>query len=79
LGIWTESSLRWDSHINYIVGKENRVLGLKRRTIGSEDRVAIKTAFNALVCPNLEYAFRVEPVYLMVKYLHNKSRVVLLD
>ena len=33
----------------HIVGKENRVLGLKRRTIGSEDRVAIKTAFNALV------------------------------
>ena len=31
----------------HIVGKENRVLGLKRTTIGSEDRVAIKTAFNA--------------------------------
>ena len=23
LGIWIESSLRWDAHINYIVGKAN--------------------------------------------------------
>ena len=32
LGIWIESSLGWDSHINYIVGKANRVLGLIRTT-----------------------------------------------
>ena len=28
-------SLRWDTHINYIVGKANGVLGLIRRTFGS--------------------------------------------
>ena len=59
LGIWIESSLRWDSRVNYIVGKENRVLGLIRRTIGSKDPVAIKAA---LVRPILEYASHVEPV-----------------
>ena len=41
LGIWIESSLRWDAHINYIVGKANRVLGLIRRTFGSKDPVPI--------------------------------------
>ena len=56
LGIWIESSLRWDAHINYIVGKANRVLGLIRRTFGSKDPVPIKTAFIALVRPVLEYA-----------------------
>ena len=44
LGIWIESSLRWDSHINFTVGKENEVLGLMKRTFGSKDPVAIKTA-----------------------------------
>ena len=56
LGIWIESSLRWDSHINYIVGKANRVLGLMRRTFGSKDTVAVKTAYSVLVRPILEYA-----------------------
>ena len=55
LGIWIESSLGWDSHINYIVGKANRVLGLIRRTFGSKDPVAVKTAYNVLVSPILEY------------------------
>ena len=49
LGIWIESSLRWDSHINYIVGKANRVLGLIRRTFGSKDPVAVKTAYKVLI------------------------------
>ena len=54
LGIWIESSLRWDAHINYIVGKANRVLGLIRRTFGSKDPVPIKTAFIALSQRKLE-------------------------
>ena len=54
LGIWIESSLRWDAHINDIVGKANRVLGLIRRTFGPKDPVAIKTTVNALVRPILE-------------------------
>ena len=53
LGIWIESSLRWDAHINYIVGKANRELGLIRRTLGSKDPVLIKTAYIALVRPIL--------------------------
>ena len=70
LGIWIESSLRWDAHINYIVGKANRVLGLIRRTFGSKDPVPIKTAFIALVRPILEYACPVWNPYL-VKHIHS--------
>ena len=70
LGIWIESSLRWDSHINYIVGKANRVLGLIRRTFGSKDPVAVKTAYNVLVRPILEYACPVWNPHL-VKHIHS--------
>ena len=74
LGIWIESSLRWDAHIDYIVGKANRVLGLIRRTFGPKDPVAIKTAFNALVRPILEYAWPVWNPYL-VKHIHSIESV----
>ena len=70
LGIWIESSLGWDSHINYIVGKANRMLGLIRRTFGSKDPVAVKTAYNVLVRPILEYACPVWNPHL-VKHIHS--------
>ena len=70
LGIWIESSLRWDAHINGIVGKANRVLGLIRRTFGPKDLVEIKIAFNALVRPILEYSCPVWNPYL-VKHIHS--------
>ena len=70
LGIWIESSLGWDSHINYIVGKANRVLSLIRRTFGSKDPVAVKTAYNVLVRPILEYACPVWNPHL-VKHIHS--------
>ena len=53
-----------------IVVKANRVLGLTRRTFRSKDPVAIKTAFNALVRPILEYACPVWNPYL-VKHIHS--------
>ena len=37
LGIWLDSSLSWDYHINSIYGKANRILGLIRRTFGPEE------------------------------------------
>ena len=55
---------------NYIVGKANRVLGQIRRTFRPKDPVAIKTAFNALVRPILEYACPVWNPYLVKGILH---------
>ena len=46
------------------------MLGLIRRTFGPKDPVAIKTAFNALVRPILEYACPVWNPYL-VKHIHS--------
>ena len=46
------------------------MLGLIRRTFGLKDAVAIKTAFNALVRPILEYACTVWNPYL-VKHIHS--------
>ena len=55
---------------HYIVGKANRVLGLIRRTFGSKDPVAVKTAYNVLVRPILEYACPVWNPHL-VKHIHS--------
>ena len=46
------------------------MLGLIRRTFGPKDLVAIKTAFNALVRPILEYACPVWNPYL-VKHIRS--------
>jgi len=70
LGIWIKSSLRWDSHINCIVGTANRVLGLIRRTFGSKDPVVVKTAYNVSVRPILEYACPVWNPHL-VKHIYS--------
>lgn len=74
LGIWIESSLSWDYHINTICGKANRVLGLIRRTFGSKNPVAIKTAFIALVRPILEYGCPVWNPYL-AKHIHSVESI----
>ena len=50
------------------------MLGLERRTFGLKDAVSIKTAFNALVRPILEYACPVWNPYL-VKHLHSVESI----
>ena len=56
LGVWLESSLSWDYHIDYICAKGNKVLGLIRRTFGSHNPEGVSTAYKTLVRPILEYA-----------------------
>ena len=65
LGLWLESSLSWDYHINSICAKANKVLGLIKRTFGSSKKTGIKTAFKALIIPILEYACPVWNPYLV--------------
>ena len=55
LGLWLESSLSWDYHINSICAKANKVLGLIKRTSGFSNKTGIMTAFMALVIPILEW------------------------
>ena len=68
LGVWLESSLSWDYHINYMCAKANKVLGLIRRTFGSNNPEGVSTAYKTLVRPILEYGCQVWNPYL-VKYI----------
>ena len=44
LGLWLESSLSWDYHINSICANPNKVLSLIKRTLGFPDKTGITTA-----------------------------------
>ena len=69
LGIWLDSTLSWDSHIDNICAKANRVLGLIRRTFGTKNKKGIEVAFQALVLPSLEYGCPVWNPHLK-KHIH---------
>ena len=62
LGLWLESSLSWDYHINSICAKANKVLGLIKRTFGYSNKTGIKTAFKALVIPSRVRLPSLEPL-----------------
>ena len=80
LGIWIESSLRWDPHINFIVGKANRVLGLIRRTFRSKDPVQSRQllTFQFALFWNMPVQHRTH-IWLNTYSVLNPSSVVLLD
>ena len=65
LGVWLESSLSLDYHINYICAKANKVLGLIRRTFGPNNSEGVSTAYKTLVRPILEYGCQVWNPYLV--------------
>ena len=56
LGITTDQHLRWNLHIDKVVAKANRMLGLIKRSCRDfEDRKTVRTLYCALVRSNLEY------------------------
>ena len=56
LGISTDQHLRWNLGIDKAVAKENRMLGLIKRTCRDfDDRKTLRTIYCALVRSNLEY------------------------
>ena len=65
LGLWLESPLSRDYHINSICTKANKVLDLIKRTFDYSNKTGIKTVFKALVIPILEYACLVWNPYLV--------------
>ena len=65
LGVWLESSLSWDYHINYICAKANKVPGLIRRTFGRNNSERVSTAYKTFVRPILEYGCQVWNPYLV--------------
>ena len=56
LGVITENHLRWNSHVNCVVVKANRMLRLFKRTCkGLNDLKTLRTLYCSLVRTNLEY------------------------
>ena len=63
-----------DYHINYICAKANKILGLIRRTFGSNNSEGVSTTYNTLVRPILEYGCQVWNPYL-VKHIKSKESI----
>ena len=56
LGIITNHHLSWNPHIDYVVSKANRMLGLIKRTWkGLDDPKTLRTLYCSSVRSNLEY------------------------
>ena len=56
LGVIMASDLKWSKHVEQIVHKANRVLGLLRRTVGGKNKDIFSNLYKTLVRPILEYA-----------------------
>ena len=64
LGIITNHHLSWNPHIDYVVSKVYRMLGLIKRTCkGLDDPKALRTLYFSLVRSNLEYSLVVWSPY----------------
>jgi len=55
LGVFVSKDLKWDDHINYMINKANRVLGLIKNSFSHLDTNSTKLLFTSLVRPHLEY------------------------
>ena len=56
LGVNISSDLKWNTHVNYVVNKANRSLGLIKRNIKTKHQNIRSTCYKTLVRPQLEYA-----------------------
>ena len=57
LGLLISSNLSWNSHIDSIIARANRVLGLVKRTCKDfKDITTLRTLYCSLVRPLLEYS-----------------------
>ncbi|KAJ8039612.1 hypothetical protein HOLleu_13661 [Holothuria leucospilota] len=55
LGVELSSSMNWKRHINQVVSKANRTLGLLRRNLSHCDKDTKTAAYFVLVRPILDY------------------------
>ena len=56
LGVIMASDLKWSKHVEQIVHKANRLLGLLKRTVGGKNKDIFSNLYTTLVRPILEYA-----------------------
>jgi len=56
LGVYLSKDLKWDFHINYMINKANRVLGMIKHPFKYLNKNSLKLLFTSLVRSQLEYA-----------------------
>ena len=67
LGVLFDNNLKFDMHINSIINRANRILGIVRKTFDCLDRQIFANLYKGLVRPHLEYAAPVWSPHLMVQ------------
>ena len=72
LGIWFQNNLKFDEHINYIVNRANRLVGLIKRTFKSLDKDSFLILYKSLIRSILDY---VGSVY----YPYTKKNIQLIE
>ena len=68
------SDLKWSKHVEHIVHKANKVLGLLKRTVGGKNKDIFSNLYKTLVRPILEYACPVWSPHL-AKDIHEIDKV----
>ena len=56
LGVQFDDSLKFDTHINSIINKANRILGIVSKTFECLDKQIFNHVYKGLIRPHLEYA-----------------------
>ena len=76
LGVYFDKSLKFDLHINSIINKANRTLGIVRRTFDNIDKETFRLLYKGLVRSQLEYAAPVWSPHLIkhIDALENVQR-----
>lgn len=74
LGVYIQSTLKWDFHILTITKKANKTLGLLRRCLSEADSKTKLVSFNSITRPILEYASPVWSPYIKAR-IHDLDRV----
>ena len=59
LGVIVANDLKWSEHVDRMVGKENRMLGMLKKTFESRDPKLWKELYISLVRPHWEFALPV--------------------
>ena len=67
LGVQFDESLKFDTHINSIINKANRVLGIVRKTFECLDKEIFNYVYKGLIRPHLEYAAPVWSPYRVMQ------------
>ena len=74
LGVMLHQNLKWETHVNMVIGKAFRVLGLIKHTLFNAPRKVKFVAYVSLCRPIVEYAAEVWDPY-MVKDIHSIEMV----